>query len=364
MIEHWRARESNRICQRANHFAVAICRVAYEISSNHLRIFEDLVDTVYRRGRHACRVERSETLGDTAVRERSRYDWREHRQVAKPVGIACEAAIGGDFRDIHRMAELFELLVVTDDQHHLAVFAAEVVARVNRSQPVSHRLWRFARRQKVHADIGQRRHLHVEECHIDMLSQARLVALAQCGKDADRRVQRGHLVGDGDTCLARAGAYVHMVSTSGLIGNLAQANYSAAKLGIAALSKSIAMDMEKFNVRSNCISPFAWSRMIGSIPTETAEQKARVERLKRMETAKISPLAVYLVSDAARHVSGQIFAVRANEIFLMSQIRPVRSMHTAEGWTPQTIAEHAMPAMRSSFYQLDRSQDVFDWDPV
>lgn len=128
----------------------------------------------------------------------------------------------------------------------------------------------------------------------------------------------------------QSGAYVHMVSTSGLIGNLAQANYSAAKLGIAALSKSIAMDMEKFNVRSNCISPFAWSRMIGSIPTETAEQKARVERLKRMETAKISPLAVYLVSDAARHVSGQIFAVRANEIFLMSQIRPVRSMHTAE----------------------------------
>lgn len=162
----------------------------------------------------------------------------------------------------------------------------------------------------------------------------------------------------------QAGTYVHMVSTSGLIGNLGQANYSAAKLGIVALSKSIAMDMAKFNVRSNCISPFAWSRMIDSIPAETDEQKARVERLKRMETAKIAPLAVYLVSDAASHVSGQIFAVRANEVFLMSQIRPLRSMHTAEGWTPQTIAEHAIPAMRPSFYRLDRSQDVFDWEPV
>jgi len=162
----------------------------------------------------------------------------------------------------------------------------------------------------------------------------------------------------------QSGSYVHMVSTSGLIGNFGQANYSAAKLGIAALSKSIAMDMAKFDVRSNCISPFAFSRMIGNIPTETDEQKARVERLKRMETAKIAPLAVYLASDAAAGVSGQIFAVRANEIFLMGQSRPLRSMHTAEGWTPQTVAERVIPAMRPSFYPLDRSQDVFDWDPA
>ena len=161
-----------------------------------------------------------------------------------------------------------------------------------------------------------------------------------------------------------SGAYIHMVSTSGLIGNLGQANYSAAKLGIAALSKSIAMDMAKFNVRSNCISPFAFSRMIGSIPAETDEQKERVARLQKMETAKIAPLAVYLASDRAKDVTGQIFAVRANEIFLMSQIRPLRSMHASDGWTPETVASRAIPAMRPNFYPLDRSQDVFDWDPV
>ena len=162
----------------------------------------------------------------------------------------------------------------------------------------------------------------------------------------------------------QSGSYIHMVSTSGLIGNLAQANYSAAKMGIAALSKSIAMDMAKFNVRSNCISPFAFSRMISSIPTETDEQKERVKRLQKMETAKIAPLAVYLASDQAKDVSGQIFAVRANEIFLMSQMRPLRSMHAADGWTPETVASRAIPAMRPNFYKLDRSQDVFDWDPV
>ena len=161
-----------------------------------------------------------------------------------------------------------------------------------------------------------------------------------------------------------SGSYVHMTSTSGLIGNFGQANYSAAKLGIAALSKSIALDMQKFGVRSNCISPFAWSRMIGSIPTETPEEQARVARLKQMTPAKIAPLAVCLASDAAADVSGQIFAVRNNEIFLMSQPRPLRSVHRSEGWSPQSVASHALPALRASFYDLDRSADVFSWDPV
>jgi NAD(P)-dependent dehydrogenase (short-subunit alcohol dehydrogenase family) len=161
----------------------------------------------------------------------------------------------------------------------------------------------------------------------------------------------------------QSGAYVHMTSTSGLVGNLGQANYSAAKLGIVGLSKSIALDMAKYNVRSNCIAPFAWSRMIGSIPTETEDQKKRVEKLKSMETAKIAPLAVYLASDAAHAVSGQIFAVRANELFLMSQSRPLRSVHRAQGWTPEAISSHAIPALKASFYPLDRSQDVFSWDP-
>lgn len=161
-----------------------------------------------------------------------------------------------------------------------------------------------------------------------------------------------------------SGCYIHMTSTSGLVGNLGQANYAAAKLGIAALSKSIALDMARYNVRSNCISPFAWSRMVGSIPTETEEQKARVEKLKSMETAKIAPLAVFLASDSGKDVTGQIFAVRANEIFLMSQNRPLRSVHRAEGWTPETIGSHAMAALRAHFYPLERSQDVFSWDPL
>ena len=161
-----------------------------------------------------------------------------------------------------------------------------------------------------------------------------------------------------------SGAFVHMTSTSGLIGNFGQANYSAAKLGVAALSKSIALDMQRFGVRSNCIAPFAWSRMTSSIPAETEAQKARVARLQQMTPDKNAPLAVFLASDASKDVTGQIFAARHNELFVFSQPRPIRSTHSGPGWTPESIAEVALPALRGSFVPLERSGDVFGWDPI
>ena len=162
----------------------------------------------------------------------------------------------------------------------------------------------------------------------------------------------------------QSGRYIHFTSTSGLVGNFGQANYSAAKLGIVGLSKSIALDMARFGVTSNCIGPFAWSRMISTIPVNSDADRVRVERMKTMTPAKIAPMICALASDEAKDVSGQIFCVRSNEIFLMSQSRPIRSVQRADGWTPATILEHAIPAMKPSFYNLDRSQDIFCWDPI
>ena len=161
-----------------------------------------------------------------------------------------------------------------------------------------------------------------------------------------------------------SGAYVHMTSTSGLIGNFGQANYAAAKLGIVGLSKSIALDMQRFGVRSNAVAPFAWTRMIDSIPSETPEQQKRVEGLKKLVPEKIAPFIVALASDAGAAVTGQIFAVRNNEISLFSQPRPIRTAHTAEGWTAETIAERVFDQFANDFYPLQRSADVFTWDPV
>ena len=163
----------------------------------------------------------------------------------------------------------------------------------------------------------------------------------------------------------QSGSFIHLTSTSGLIGNIGQANYSAAKLGIVGLSQSIALDMARAGVRSNCIAPFAWSRMTASIPAATPEAQERVERLKTMSADKIAPLVVYLASDASKDVTNQVFAVRRNEIVLFSKPRPVRSMSKAEGWTPEAIAAELIPAFRADFARADEvSADVFPYDPI
>ncbi len=160
-----------------------------------------------------------------------------------------------------------------------------------------------------------------------------------------------------------SGCFIHMTSTSGLIGNMGQANYAAAKLGVAGLSKSIAMDMQKFNVRSNCIAPFAFTRMVGTIPANTEANRQRLEVAKRMTPDKIAPLAIGLMADAAKDVTGQLFGSRMNEIIFFSQPRPSRTVQTSDGWTPESIIDKFLPAVRTSFYPLDKSSDIFTWDP-
>lgn len=180
-----------------------------------------------------------------------------------------------------------------------------------------------------------------------------------------------HLKGSFNTSRAAApffkeqgsGAYVHMTSTTGLIGNFGQVNYSAAKMGIVGLSKCIAIDMQRFGVRSNAVAPFAWTRMIDSIPTDTPEQQKRVEGLKKLDANKIGPFVVALASDEGKDVTGQIFGVRNNEIYLFSQPRPIRTAHNSDGWTPDAIAERVFDQFKNDFYPLHRSADVFTWEP-
>ena len=160
------------------------------------------------------------------------------------------------------------------------------------------------------------------------------------------------------------GRFINMTSTSGLVGNVGQANYAAAKMGIVGLTRVTALDMARYNVTANCISPFAWTRLIGTIPTDTPEQKARVAKLEKMSPRDIAPLAVYLASDDAGQVSGQIFGVRGKEIFMFSQPRPVRAIHRDDGWTPERLAEIFRGTLGHHLVPLESSAQYFSYDPL
>lgn len=160
----------------------------------------------------------------------------------------------------------------------------------------------------------------------------------------------------------KSGSVVLMTSTSGLIGNIGQANYAAAKMGMVGLSRSLALELARSNVRSNCISPFAITRMMESIPRPDKEEW--LARRAPMSAARVAPLAVFLSSDAAQTVTGQIFAVRGNEIFLMSQPRPLRGVHRSDGWTQESLASQFLPSVKANLYPLEGSAEVFSWDAI
>jgi NAD(P)-dependent dehydrogenase (short-subunit alcohol dehydrogenase family) len=154
------------------------------------------------------------------------------------------------------------------------------------------------------------------------------------------------------------GAYMFFTSTSGLYGNVGQANYGAAKMGIAGLSRIIAMEGARNNVRSNCLAPVAWTRMTQSVPVKDEAQAAR----RQLMAEKIRPdqparLSVALVSPAASNVSGQIFGASGENIILYSQPRPVETCTKpdGEGWTVETILSEAVPQMAPKFFDLNRA---------
>ncbi len=151
------------------------------------------------------------------------------------------------------------------------------------------------------------------------------------------------------------GAYVLFTSTSGIIGNIGQTNYGAAKMGIAGLSRIIAMEGAAKNIRCNCLAPVAWTRMTQSVPVRDEASAARRQQMaESIRADQPARFSVALLADAARNVTGQIFGSSGENIILYSQPRPIQTESKAEGWTIETILSQALPAMQEKFYSLAR----------
>ncbi len=162
----------------------------------------------------------------------------------------------------------------------------------------------------------------------------------------------------------KRGALVHMTSTAGLIGALNQAHYSTSKLAVTAMSRSIALEMHAEGIRSNCVSPIAATRMMAAATGRKLGDPADVATQQMESGAAVAPLVVYLASDAASALNGQIVGVRGNEMYLYNQSRPVRVLHQSGGWSPQRLAEVLEPAWRSVLTPLERTREVLSWPVV
>jgi NAD(P)-dependent dehydrogenase (short-subunit alcohol dehydrogenase family) len=185
-------------------------------------------------------------------------------------------------------------------------------------------------------------------------------------------VQNVHLGGHFNMCRAainhfreqESGRIINFTSSSGLIGNMGQTNYGAAKLGIIAFTRILAMESRSKNITVNAIAPFAWTRMTASIPVTDKASEERVEKIKRMKPDYIAALAVYLCSDAAKDITGQCFGVRAGEIIVFGFPQPLRAVHHSGGWTPEEIGERAMQALSPYFTPPQVTTDLFPYEPM
>jgi len=154
------------------------------------------------------------------------------------------------------------------------------------------------------------------------------------------------------------GAYVFFTSTSGLFGSIGQANYGSAKMGVAGLSRILAMEGARNNIRANCVSPVAWTRMVASVPVRDEAMAAR--RQEMAETVRADQparLAVALASPVSK-ASGQIFGCSGETIGIFSQPRIREVLTSAEGWTVESILSDALPELSKHAHVVERSPPI------
>jgi NAD(P)-dependent dehydrogenase (short-subunit alcohol dehydrogenase family) len=159
---------------------------------------------------------------------------------------------------------------------------------------------------------------------------------------------RGHFLPTHHACAhwketGTSGRIVCTTSSSGLLGNFGQANYGAAKAGIAAFSTIVAMEMARYGVRCNAIAPAARTRMTESAYGHFKDMSASEDApFDFWHPDNVAPLVAYLCSDAAGATSGKVFGVQGDAVELYQPFTSVGMIQNdAKRWTPEGIAARA-----------------------
>lgn len=157
---------------------------------------------------------------------------------------------------------------------------------------------------------------------------------------------------------SKSGRIITFTSPSGLIGNVGQANYAAAKMGIVGLTRTAAIDLARYGVTVNTVAPTAMTRMI-----ERPGREISKEELEKQKPEHIAPLVVYLATEEAGEVTGQIFGVRGKEIMVFSQPRPVASAFSSEEWTIDKVHRYMQGPLKRGFTPIEENVlSVYNYD--
>jgi NAD(P)-dependent dehydrogenase (short-subunit alcohol dehydrogenase family) len=157
------------------------------------------------------------------------------------------------------------------------------------------------------------------------------------------------------------GRIVNIVSTAGLYGNYGQSAYASAKAGLVGLTRTIALDMARAGITCNAVAPFAATRVTESIKPANPAQEAYKRHALSVPASDVAAFVAYLCSPAAQDISGQLFAVRGREVFLMSQPRPVARFVATRG---EDFDRAVRAALAPSFVKLETDLEAFSTEPI
>jgi len=151
----------------------------------------------------------------------------------------------------------------------------------------------------------------------------------------------------------RYGRIINFTSVSGLVGNAGQANYGAAKAGIAGLTRVVARDLGRYGVTCNAISPGAQTRMTATVSDDARQRRAAAgiqtgsmitgpqqqnPALTMRDPEYVAPMTLYLATDQAWNINGQIFAVSGGTVSLLYHPTPFRTIWKPGMWTIEELS--------------------------